>query len=362
VTDTPNQSPNWKWLSLTVAIGIALIVIAASVPWPKNSQWVLASTAALVNLGTASMFAALGVLLKPPLTRAARQFADELQAPLKSDINNLKNNMQTLTEQTEELLHARDSRIEQTLKMFDESPTFETVTNALEIANDLNAFAGGIATVQGGTDPDGGPLSLRVRFLWGTDTESTQPLLRVQAVCDEDQFQQARPTEGPDSGLVDHNDRLCSEVEWGKEERAAEVGARLVAEVQSNGPYLGSGTLDWAKTISELGHTLGRAVASRRAVAGVWRLTAPVFEFVGDDWAITEAGVENHANGVVFLPYEFPDWYPGGHADRREAWRPPSDPDIPAPDRRVFDRAVAYLPLRPLPNTPPGWAPLRRSP
>jgi hypothetical protein len=74
---------------------------------------------------------------------------------------------------------------------------------------------------------------------------------------------------------------------------------------------------------------------------------------VGDDWAITTAGVEYRPEPwPVLYPEEFPSFDSGGRSDR-EAYPRVAD-GIPQPDDRLVDRAAAYLPLREIATTPAG--------
>jgi hypothetical protein len=285
-------------------------------------------------------------------------------------VTDLRERVGTLTEKTAAVVHAEDERVDRNIAAVSESPSFETITEALQIANYMNAFVDGIATVQGGTDPADdkvvdleNPLSVRVRFLWGNHPGATGPSLLVQVVCDEDLYLSAHQ-ELIENGFYprNNNDRLCCEIVWKPDSRAENVGAQIRAALISEGIYRGEATFEWGKAITELRRTISVAIASRRG--GAW-LAASLGELVGDDWAITRAGVEykyQQEFGPVFMEEDFPSWYPGGrdYHDPESSWHlPQSPPEVPKPSDRLLTRAAAYLPLRNSPNTPGGWNPIR---
>jgi hypothetical protein len=247
------------------------------------------------------------------------------------------------------------------------SPSFQTVTRALEAVNDLNGLAGGIATVQAGTDDvSGDVLGMRVRFLWGTSPAASEPSLLIQAVSEVNhRYYYNNPELQQGSVRIGNDDRLYAHTLWAENEPPEAVAARLIKDLMRRGAYQGNATLEWDKALAELGRTLGIVVAARRGEAP-WPV-APLFELVGDDWAITKAGVEYRTEPwPVFSPDQFPDWdsseQAGGSLDE-EAWRHPEIPaGIPPPEERLWKRASAYLPPRDIRTTPAGWRPVTISP
>lgn len=281
-------------------------------------------------------------------------------------VTDLQEPVDTLRERTAAVLRTEDERVDRIMAAFGESPSFETITEALQIANYMNAFVDGIATVQGGADPADdkevdleNPLSVRVRFLWGSHPGAPGSSLLVQVVCDEDLYLSAhQELIGNGFNRRDTNDRLCYEIVWKPDHRAENVGAQIREGLISEGIYRGKATFEWGKAITELRRTIGVAIASRRG--GAWP-AASLFELVGGDWAITRVGVEykdREEFGPVFMEEDFPSWYPGGrdYRDPESSWHlPQSPPGVPEPSDRLLTRAAAYLPLRNSPNTPYGW-------
>jgi hypothetical protein len=353
---------------LTIVLGVALIIIAGNPGWFGLKSWPLAQSV-LVNFGTAFVLAAVLVLLQPAFKRTVQKAVNTAVRPVTGKVTDLQERVDTLTERTNNLLRARDERVDQNIMALDDSPSFETITAALQDANDMKAFVDGIATVQGGKDPSddrdvdlGNPLSVRVRFLWGSHPGAPDASLLVQVVCDQGQYLNAHP-EFYGSPL-DNNDQKVYEIVWQPGNPPEDVGAEIRQGLVSEGLYRGGDAFEWGKTIIELKRTISVAVASRRG--GEWP-TAPLFEVVGDDWAITREGVEYRYSrefGPVFMEEDFPSIYPGGPnynvPDFTFRWPPQSPSGVPQPSDRVLTRAAAYLPLRNFPpNTPTGWKPIR---
>jgi hypothetical protein len=159
-----------------------------------------------------------------------------------------------------------DEQTADVLAALAQSPSFETVTRAIETVNDLNGLAGGIATVQGGTDdPAGDTLSMRVRFLWGTRPGEPGPSLVIQAVCGavNRRYLLTHP-ELREKGWVDTDDRLYAQASWAAGQPPEDVGSRLRQDLMRQGLFEGESSLDWDKALGELARTLRVVVASRR--------------------------------------------------------------------------------------------------
>jgi hypothetical protein len=260
-----------------------------------------------------------------------------------------------------------DEQPDGVLATLGQSPSFETVTRVLETVNNLNGLAGGIATVQGGTDdPAGDALSMRVRFLWGTSPSAPEPALLIQAVSQVNERYYFNHLElQRDSEIIGNDDRLYTETFWEPGQPPDDVGSRLITGLMGEGAFQGKETLDWDKALAELARTLGVVLTSRKGEVR-WPM-AQLFELIGDDWAITTAGVEYRTElRPVFFPEQFPSWGSGQQTDGHIgefSWRPPEVPaGIPPPSERLWQRASAYLPLRDIPTTPAGWRPVTKRP
>jgi hypothetical protein len=369
--DRSTRGPRWRWLAFSVIVGIFFLAAAGQPRLVRHTSWSSFALSVLVNFGTAFVLAAIAVLLEPRLAgelkRVATEVVEGAQETIRNEVAGVQEKVKTLAEQTAELLRARHDQVDDAINALKESPSFQTTTRALELANGMRGLAAGIPTVQGGTDPldaEAEPLSVRVRFLWGNSPDAQEPSLLVQAVCEDELYLPAHPelieSEG---GMMNTNDRLCAEINWAPGDEAAEVGVRLFEGVQGAGVYRGEETLDWEKAVRELAETLRVAIASRRGSSS-WPI-APLFELVGDDWAITLLGVEYRERADVLFhhavwgQHEFPSPHPDD--DDREGYTLlENPPGVPAMDWRLWKRAVAHLPLRDSPNIPSGWSPVAK--
>ncbi|HEY8766862.1 MAG TPA: hypothetical protein VIP09_06330 [Dehalococcoidia bacterium] len=89
------------------------------------------------------------------LWKEAKRVVKAAQEPVVKEVADLRQRVQTLADQTKELVRTKDEQMNRALRAVTEVPSFESVTEALAIAQGLGALAAGIATVQGGTDPIG---------------------------------------------------------------------------------------------------------------------------------------------------------------------------------------------------------------
>ena len=67
----------------------------------------------------------------------------------------------------------------------------------------------------------------------------------------------------------------------------------------------GPSTIDWAQIFRDLHQSIVLAVAYKRRDATVeWRLHGGLYELHGQDWAITEAGIEYRPDSQIVLAEE----------------------------------------------------------
>lgn len=353
-----------------------LLLLAVSWSLRNDSWWpgVLTEAGVAVLLFGPLLLVGRGIERALDTVHEAQRHTEEQQQDLAEHQRQTESDVTNLKQRVDNLIRARSDESAQMLDTLSKDPSFDAVTKALQLANDMNVLADGIATVQGGTDPEnvdpntGRFLSIRVRFLWGRATGAQQPSLLVQAVCDEDQWDWAQMGSEPEHRR-NNNDRLCYQLDWLPEQGAEEVGFQIAEALTSKNLYRGgASTFDWDKAISEeLPRTIAVAVESRRG-GGQWWPIAPLFELVGDDWAITTVGVEyKHAKNLapIFLEDEFPARFPGGDDYENEyvyassVLHSPSG--VPEPSERLLIRAKAHLPVRPDARMPTGWQPIRTS-
>lgn len=253
----------------------------------------------MLHVGTAIGLAGVLFLLEQRFTRsvtaATGQLVQAAEHRFESRAQELTTRLDQLDEEFRAGLAARADEQDAVLDDLEADVSFGTVTAALETANELRALAEGIATVQGSVDPD----ELAVEFRWFTTSwpptreAEFRPQLTVAALVAADFYLRgARPV---------------LQVSWQQGQSASDVGIALAEAIQRGGRWRSSGTLDWQETIRSLIRSLEVAIRSTRRDPGAWHLGGALIELVGDDWALSEAGIEHRHRGLVVSESDFPD-------------------------------------------------------
>lgn len=269
----------------------------------------------VVNVGTAFLIAAVLFFLERRFTkqvvragqRAVAQAAEQIEERLERQADTLSARLDDLQEQIDRRMQDRAQEQDRKIAGLGEEVSFATVTEAMTEANRLRAIVRGGVTVPASSDQDG----IALTFKWGIDrnkmvTDGPRPRLDITVSIEADY-----DLPGP---------RPYITTEWEPDEAPAEVAGRLIQALQTAGRWHGPGTLDWPLALRNLHRALKVAVTSRRDgdAAGSWRLHGALYELVGQDWAITEAGIENQRQGQVALAEsEFP-------ATRSKPWGKPA--------------------------------------
>jgi hypothetical protein len=216
-----------------------------------------------------------------------------------------------LDERMNELLETRARRQDESVRALD-VPTAESVANALAEANKLGAIAYGHVTVQASRDL----YELGLEFSWGADAGDGRFGMPARAVL------MVRGRVYADERS--HRPRPVIETEWQVNEASEEIGLRLREQLESRGRWQGDGTLDWPMALRNLQKSLDLAIRSRRRDGSSGLIRGALFELVGDDWAITEAGLECPSRDFLLSEREFPERYTmrGVRPKEAEAWRP----------------------------------------
>lgn len=114
---------------------------------------------------------------------------------------------------------------------------------------------------------------------------------------------------------------------------------RINARLQAAGRWpVGDSAIDWSLTMRNLQTSLDLAIASCRGDMRAWHLNGALFELVGTDWALTEAGIENRqSNGVVLAQSDFPRHDGPWGTPTTDNWNPSTPPGA---DSREWDRLI----------------------
>lgn len=323
----------WSWVVGCLLGGAALNGLAFLVEAVWSWQGVAPSV--LVNLGTAVALAGVLVVLERRFIghvaraseRAAQVAAERVETRLQARTDQLAARLDEL--QHEVLQRARGRAKEQDAKIaaMRDEVSFQTIADAMTTANSLVAIDEGQIIVQASHDPDG----LALAFSWAEDLE----------------FSNHR-SPGPHLDITGPG----VDLEWRRGESAADVGDRLILELQRAGTWDGEAMLDWGLALHHLQQALEIAIASRRRDPWKWHLHGSLIELVSATWAITTGGVELFGRGLMLAGQDFPQRihpnlakFAPEEAEHARTWFPEPPPAV-TPDEwnRVIERAKRTLP------------------
>jgi hypothetical protein len=320
MSEPPKQEKvRWGLVVLALAVpGIAMVGAAFILEWAW--EWTGVSVGTLVNLGTALLLAAFLTGLQRHLTTTVKKEVQAAEDRFETRARGIEGRLDELGEATRARIQAEDAAMDAAVAALAETATYETVTEAMLQASDLRALVAGTAHVQACPTPD----VLDLTFEW---VRRTRDLGRVGA----NRFLRI----GADVWAhINRGGPLpVIETVWESGEPAEEVGRRLTRLLQEAGGVPDEG-FDWPLALRNLQRTIDVAVRARRKDSGAWRLVGALFELVGDDWALTEAGVESPPHTYVLSQSEFPDRNRPMHTyfDERglPKTQPPWPPEAPA--------------------------------
>ena len=353
----PAKRVNWRWV---IGCGIAgALLIAAAFALEHFCDWQGVSLETMVSIGAAVLLAGVLFFLERRFltevgdvaTTAARVAAD---ARIDERTQEVSSRLDQLDERTNELREERERRQDESVRGLD-VPTAQSVANALAEANRIGAIADGHVTVQASRDL----TEFGLEFSWGADAGDGRFGIPARAIL----MVRGRVYADERSG----GSRPVIEAEWRTDESTEQVGLRIREQLERRGRWLSDSTLDWPMALRNLKKSLDLAIRSRRRDGSPGLIQGALFELVGDDWAITDAGLECPSHdGYVFRESEFPERYSMRtmREKKTEPWRPepPVWVDAALWDE-LLERGRWHLPIYrgPMRGTP-SWVPLRGGP
>lgn len=353
------EEVNLRWVIASGLLGALLIGIAFAME--DVHKWQGVSTETMVSLGSAFLLAAVLFFLQRRFVTqvsvaASRAATTAVDTRIYERDREVEARLDQLDQRMADVLAERSRRQDAAVRALD-IPTYETVADALAEANRLGALANGRVMVQASTALD----ELGLQFSWGQDAGDGRfgspggPVLTVHGeVYADEQSVGGRPV---------------IETPWQPGEPAHTVGLRIRAQLETSGRWHGEGTLDWPMALRNLQRSLDIAIRSRRRDDSEGLLQGALFELVGEDWAITEAGLECPRHKYLRPETSFPERpgrgrRAGNKEDDYESWMP----EQPAwTESELWEllirRAKPRFPIRRGPmSAAPRWSPLLQGP
>jgi hypothetical protein len=280
----------------------------------------------MLDVGTAIGLAGLLFWLERRFSRsviAVGQRVERAEERFEERAEQLSTRLDQLGAQFRDGVAAVERQQDDVLAELEQDVAFETVTRALEAANDLEVLAYDCATVQASPTPDALVVEFRwMRGPWPPSPDSMwEPTFTVTAV---------------DRRVGTSDQKPSVVVTWKREMSAAQVGVELEQPLRRPDSWNSPGLLDWELAMGNLVRTLRVAIESTRPEGpGTWRLHGPLLELVGEDWALTMAGIEHRREGLVVPEGVFPEQYSLAGRRARKDWQAPERPGWVAEDEWI---------------------------
>ncbi|MHB1526756.1 MAG: hypothetical protein ACYCZN_10840 [Candidatus Dormibacteria bacterium] len=323
----PGQQIRWRWVIGCAVVGVLLWVGAYYTQ--ARYGWTGVVPELMIDLGTACGLAGFLFILEQRFTTTVaavtNKLVDAVETRFEAKTQQLATRLTQLGDEFRSGLASRDAQQDAKIAALEDDVSFDSVTEAIEVANDIGALAEGYPTVQASGSPDG----LALEFKWLMPSAG-QPHLSVIARIEAD-FDAWGP-------------HPIIEVEWAPAQSASEIGVALATRLRQRDRWKGDSTLDWQLAVGNLQRTLLVAVKAQRHDADAWALHGPLFELVDDRWAITDAGVECPEKGYLLVEADFPGPV-ARHGSAAADWQP-TKPTWTSPEEweRVLRRAKRVFP------------------
>lgn len=287
MSEKPGVQFSWGWILASLVLGLSFIGLAhlADLFW----QWPEVTVGTLTDIGAALLIAFFLFILE---RRFTRRVTEQVRSTAEAVVEEKTQGIGTRLDDLEARLNARRAETQaaqdQALDSISDAVSFDSLTGVLAEAEHVGAIGGAGLTV-----PAGAPgTRLMANFRFGTEQisrgdglvidDGTVPRFRVTIIAE------AKPGE---FGLP-HFD-----VRWEPEIAADEVGARLEAIMRQRDHLTDAKALDFPLSLGGLQRGLRLAIDDQRVPRGEEKLRSKLRELIGQDWAITNAGVQNLGRG-----------------------------------------------------------------
>jgi hypothetical protein len=288
---------SWRSVLAWTGLGVVLLCVAAGLQglW----GWTGVSIDILVHVGGTLLLAPLLPFLERSVTRrvvqANKRMVQQETAGLREQVGSLA----TRIDQLQAIVEHQDAEDVQEQDRIIEALSNEVssmnVARAMTVANIVGALPDGELTVSASAEP-----RIDLTFSWqyhigdGRFSEPSGNFLGVRAQVDAD-------PRGGGTPVI--------QTIWKTTEKTETMIGRISDQLRDRDRWNGPSTIDWSRVFRDLHHAIVLAVAYKRRDTDVpWRLHGGLYELHGEDWAITEAGIEYRPAGQVVLAEEdFPE-------------------------------------------------------
>ena len=336
--DDDARRVNWKWVAAWTAFGVGLLCLAAVME--GLDKWAGVSIDILVHIGATLLLAPLLPFLERSLTRSVveqnRRMVQEETAGLRTEVSSLATQIDQLQRRVDEEETEKARGEDRIITALENEVSFTNVANAMTVANAVGALPEGEVTIGASLDP-----MIDIVFSWqfhmgdGRFSEPSGNFLGVRALV--------APDPGRGTPVI--------ETIWWVKESAESVIRRINEKLRERDRWNGQGTVNWEQVFRDLHRAIILSVAcKRRDTTASWQLHGGLYELHGEDWAITEAGIEYRPIGqVVLSETDFPSATDPLRSSRLSdpfVWAPDPPDGAPAKEwRHMLWRGLFHFPL-----------------
>lgn len=288
--DPPRRIRPGVAISITV-VGVLLAVAACFFPPIFGSEYgAIQSLVAtvLINIGTTLMLAAALIVVDKWLVQVekvaehrAAEIIDDRTRELRSQTAELATQVASLQEALDGRLAEKDADRADRFQTVGQHASFDTITSALEAANDVGALATGSITVPAGPGFD----APRVFIRWAPRAESD-----------------SRGSDHDNAPLlflsIDGADHTQIEIEWPDDKPALSVLEELIDELKRSGNAPLVQAFSSESLFANLGSALSEATRIRIDSSGAG-FTGATHEWLAQDWVVTDKGLFSTDHGLL---------------------------------------------------------------
>lgn len=266
---------------------------------PAYGAWQIVFLTTLTNVGTALLLAVVIFVLQRHFTRDVRESVveatkDEVNTQtrgLREETAQLRTRIDDLTRQFGQQVEERDQEALAVVTRARDHLAFDTVAELFEAAADVRALWFGSVMIPGGADLDGPRVRIRwadLSSVWRSGNafdnygDTVSPAIQIEL---------ERP-----AGI--RGSWSPAEALWFPWQQPAEAWSALAEAMVMAGHGALVRQLDPTVAMNHLVDALEAAISGRRHTPNSW-MKGALEEWVTDDWAVTEYGLESREHGSI---------------------------------------------------------------